>query len=491
MRRAAAVLLTLLAAGTAGCGSDEEIGSAGSGTPAKVQPARAPETTETIEQAADRVAEATSSGDCDRILALVPLSRQAAADPAQCETVRGLAEYEAAGSEAYGGAGVIDFSGNGVAPLTGIFIVDGDGLYHLAFIDTARGEPSAGTPFTPGFDAAARDTVEALREGDCSAFAEVLSPTYGPQGDVADQCTYLSNEPLADLLASHPDTEPERLGGNGNHAFYAIRAPEATYTLILVREPGAAGEPPDYRFVSAYPTGTATVDTASPLESVDEAVDRIDQRLASPDCDDVYSLSVSSRRPASDLPAVCEGYRALEPLSPADAESFPGGGVIDYTEGELHAATAVLVLDADGRYHLGFVDPFTAESSVGTPFDPRFDAAARNALDALRDRDCAAFREVASGRYGPGTGEGACLYVENNPLTPLLQTTPQAGAERLGGNGDYAFYEVAGRDAAYVMVLAREPDEVKPGVPALPAGAPEYGYVDTFATTTRLPPSGD
>ena len=117
------------------------------------------------------------------------------------------------------------------------FILDADGLYHLALVDPVRTEPSVGTNFNPEFDAAAEDAISALRRKDCDDFLRTAVRQYGPgAASPAEICAYVSTNPLAALLAEYPEAIPRRLGGNGSFAFYAVASPSAHFTVVLARE---------------------------------------------------------------------------------------------------------------------------------------------------------------------------------------------------------------------------------------------------------------
>jgi hypothetical protein len=97
-------------------------------------------------------------------------------------------------------------------------------------------------------------------------------------------------------------------------------------------------------------------------------------------------------------------------------------------------------------------------------------------------------------RFGSGSApDQVCTFLDNSALTQFLAANPSARPVRLGGNQDYAFYAVSGRDANFTMVMARESSAgVAQGTPDLPTGAPEYGFVDAYQTNPgpKPPPQG-
>jgi hypothetical protein len=226
-----------------------------------------------------------------------------------------------------------------------------------------------------------------------------------------------------------------------------------------------------------------------PRETIGEAVKRISATISSHDCDQINRLTALSRQYDA-----CSGLQGLAPVPVTGSASYgDGGGVIEYGSGSA-LRNAILIVDSDGLYHLPLVDPYNTEPSVGTKFASQFDAAARDAVKALRDGDCDAFKRVALARFGPGsTPELTCTYLAQSPLTQLVVRYPQSEPKLLGGNGDYAFYSVSSPEANFTMVMARESATgVAPGAPSLPSDAPEYGFVDAYQTnptTTGPPPS--
>ena len=134
-----------------------------SGAPEPLGP---PKPKESIDQAPTRINETLGSGDCDRIAKLNPLSRTTLDNPKRCAALKRLASRKATGATAYPGGGILDYA-VGPRTLAAILVVDADGLYHIALLDPFVGKPSAGTPFAPQFDAAARKVATALTRRDC------------------------------------------------------------------------------------------------------------------------------------------------------------------------------------------------------------------------------------------------------------------------------------------------------------------------------------
>ncbi len=203
------------------------------------------------------------------------------------------------------------------------------------------------------------------------------------------------------------------------------------------------------------------------------------------DCKDISQFNLSSR-PVEDKEARCEGLVSLlGGRKVLGSEEFDSGGVVDYEYGEL-GATAVFVVEDDGRFHLAYADTLLEGESVGTKPAEEFDAAADDAFAALSEADCDAFIEVANQRHGPGTAEedAICDYVDANPVPGLVESFPDLEPELLGANADYALYSLSTPDQFLTMVLGRaeDPKALSETYEPLPKDAPEFGFVDLIPT---------
>jgi hypothetical protein len=223
-------------------------------------------------------------------------------------------------------------------------------------------------------------------------------------------------------------------------------------------------------------------------ESVKDAEKNIMFLLASDDCDAINELNPVSRQEVLNTEERCESLKRLDGLKVRGAEEYgDGGAVIDFASGK-RAVSAVLIRDQDGRFHVAFIDLFRGVPSVDTKLAKQFDDAAERAVEALADKDCDAFVDVAYRRFGRGAGstEQVCPRVEQNPFASAFEAYPKAKVKRLGGNEAYAFYSVSTPGVHYTIVLAHETEKGAPkGAPPLPKGAAEYGFVDAYVTNTR------
>lgn len=233
-------------------------------------------------------------------------------------------------------------------------------------------------------------------------------------------------------------------------------------------------------------------------ETAEQAVERIEELASDGDCERIYELNPLTR-PALANEARCNSLRALAGL-PVEGVATYGdvAAVVDYERGE-RTVSALLVGDSDGRFHVAFIDPFLGTPSVGTDPAPGLGRAAERGVDALRGRDCEQFLAVAYRRFGlgGGTDEEVCERVEANALPDQIQAgalddgelgaEPRWKLERLGGNGSYEFYGLRTAGSYLVVIAARQTEQGVPeGMPAeiarLPAGAPEYGFLDLIRT---------
>ncbi|MDQ2675388.1 MAG: hypothetical protein M3Y34_01145, partial [Actinomycetota bacterium] len=237
--------------------------------------------------------------------------------------------------------------------------------------------------------------------------------------------------------------------------------------------------------------GTATGEPEEPIapprakESIEDAAERLTRALESGNCKEILEFDLSSR-PSADEKARCEGLTTLlGGRKVLGSEEFKAGGVVDFEYGEL-GASAVLVVERDGRYHLAYVDTLLEGESAGTPAADEFDRAAADAFAALRDGDCDAFIQVANPRHGPGAAEKSaiCDYVKASPVPGLAKSFPELKPMRLGANADYALYALATPDGFWTMVLGRaeDPQMLSESYEPLPADAPEFGFVDLIPT---------
>jgi hypothetical protein len=222
-----------------------------------------------------------------------------------------------------------------------------------------------------------------------------------------------------------------------------------------------------------------------PKESINQASTRINETLGSSDCDRIAKLNPLSRT-TLDNPKRCAALKRLASLEATGAAAYPGGGILDYAVGPRTLA-AILVVDSDGLYHVALLDPFVGKPSIGTPFAPQFDAAARKVAKALARRDCQGFLAVASRQIGPGTLNRKQLCpLPKNPFSVIGDQFPSAKPKRLGGNADFAFYSYGTAGVNYTLLFARQSNAgLPPTLPKVPKGAATYSYLAAYPTNKK------
>lgn len=271
---------------TAGCGGEEE--PAGTETEASTtapepEVAEAPEIAgermkpvkakETLAQAVERIQKTVESGDCKKIAAIFPVSRESTDQQADCDFLTAALNGEVIGFQEFGGGGLIDLQGPDNGDGTAVTILDSDGRHHVSFVDTflAGGTVGTDTEFEPdpGIDKVAEAAVDALQEEDCEAFQNLTHKRFGvgASPDESQICTFVKDSSVREALEEFPKTEVESLGGNDEYGFYGLETPAGNQTFIVAvqEDPETLPEgfeplPEDARkfgFVTIYPTYTA------------------------------------------------------------------------------------------------------------------------------------------------------------------------------------------------------------------------------------------
>src|SRR5262245_46994004 len=264
---AVAAVLAIAAAGCNSSSSSDDGATDPAAATARAKLQGPPAMSESIDEAIQRIDEVVSSGDCEQIDALNPLSRPQLANPSRCEVLKSLAGLQPRGAAAYGdAAAVVDYA-RGDRTVSVLFVGDRDGLFHVAYVDAFRGTPSVGTKPVHELDIAAERAVRALRRHDCAAFLEAAYRRFGFAGaDDAEVCARVKRNPLAEL-APHGKVRLDRLGGNAQYAFYGLATRNSYLTLIAAHQT-EAGVPetmperiaalpkgaPAYGFVDAFQT---------------------------------------------------------------------------------------------------------------------------------------------------------------------------------------------------------------------------------------------
>ena len=126
-------------------------------------------------------------------------------------------------------------------------------------------------------------------------------------------------------------------------------------------------------------------------------------------------------------------------------EEFGGGGVIDFVTEDGIGSTAAVILDADGRFHVAFVDGYLGgeASAPAAPTDGMGRGGAGDARRAGAGRlRCVHPDRSPSVRPGLLPDEAdTCAFVEASSVPSTSQAaTQRQKLKSLGANADYAFY---------------------------------------------------
>lgn len=193
-----------------------------------------------------------------------------------------------------------------------------------------------------------------------------------------------------------------------------------------------------------------------PVEHADAAVSRVRRAVETGKCASVEHLLHSVYGELR--PAACASVRLeLGGFEDARVSAHGTGAVVDYKAFPGRRRVMVLVLDADRRYALAFVDE-TRERSIGTRRPGGSDTAARAFVAALRGSACGAVLRVVDRQLGMGTGTDrqVCRRVSDEPVRRELRERPGARPVALGGNGVVAFYGLRTSPRRYyTLVLVR------------------------------------
>jgi hypothetical protein len=236
--RLLAIAAALLCAAAVGaCGGDDDEGP------------DAPKPAESIKQFEARLKTAVAAipSQCDAVEQFN--ARAGFQLPCDRKTAKLFANFEITGSKAYGTGGVIEFKDAEVKDGIGAYTVaiGEDGKYQItgpispilpktSLPDEAR-DPDK-------MDDAAEEMVGAIRANDCNRFyAAVITPEGLPKDQACRQELTEAYGPLRAELTKHKDAKPERIGGNDQFMFYALRTGEQYRTLIVSRTAPGAPKP--------------------------------------------------------------------------------------------------------------------------------------------------------------------------------------------------------------------------------------------------------
>jgi hypothetical protein len=220
--------------------------------------AAGPPARDSVGAAISRIQSALATPGCSTPLRALLHSSYGKANPQRaCTYVRkSLGTFKSPRGMAYGSAAEID-AGTGYAiPATVVLALDGDGRFHIVFVEFNYG--SIGSKPNPVFTKNARAAVAAIRTGDCGGFLKVAYRAFGlGGGSDSAVCSRLPGNSLHRALAADPKAKLKNLGGNSLHAFYGISAGGRYWTIVMAQQTPSASLPVDaarYAFVDAYPS---------------------------------------------------------------------------------------------------------------------------------------------------------------------------------------------------------------------------------------------
>lgn len=125
------------------------------------------------------------------------------------------------------------------------------------------------------------------------------------------------------------------------------------------------------------------------------------------------------------------------------AKEYGTGAIVDYKSGaESDGAAMVLFVSPDRNWGVGRFGVLTKPSTSTSDAETRagFDKAVAAYLAAIRERDCAAFFDVAFYAGAPEKQVCKNAFPQTKRLAKWLKANPSAKPVYEGGNGTYGFY---------------------------------------------------
>ncbi len=220
---------------------------------------------------------------------------------------------------------------------------------------------------------------------------------------------------------------------------------------------------------------TQTSDIGAAEESFGEAVARIEDALASDDCDQIASIAWGAGEGLSDQQTAdqCEVLKTrLGSEPPAQTVAMGvAGGVLAFTPPDRKVTRAVLIADTDGALRPVFYDYVPASDKLTERGKPApFARAAEKALKAMGKGDCDALAAVS---HFVHPREWVCEMAKGS-LAEAVKAKDRK-LEPLGVSSDYALFGIQGNNVHWVMVMARQPETSKSAAHGYPKKkAPAY-----------------
>ncbi|HEX2162169.1 MAG TPA: hypothetical protein VHF88_10165 [Thermoleophilaceae bacterium] len=185
---------------------------------------------------------------------------------------------------------------------------------------------------------------------------------------------------------------------------------------------------------------------AAASEPEDVFIERMAKLLettsAKKDCAQLEEINVRSFTrfpcpPAKDL------RKSMASFEVVDTEDYGTGAVIDYKSGKAEDGAAIVLFVApDRNWGIGRFGLIT-EPSIGTSDEESrsgYAEAVDKYLDAVRDRDCAAFKEVTFHADADQAEICETSFAGTEDLAKRLKADPSAEPIYQGGNRTYGFF---------------------------------------------------
>ena len=197
-------------------------------------------------------------------------------------------------------------------------------------------------------------------------------------------------------------------------------------------------------------------------ETFDEAVARIEEALASDDCDDISALAWGGGGDLApkDVENRCAAIqKRFGTDGPTQAVAMGvAGGVVEFEPADRKATRAVLVADNDGLLRPIFFDYVNpdADDLAERGNGKLFTKAAEKSLRAMVKGDCDALAAVS---HHERPRDWVCSVAEGSLAKELERKDRKLVP--LGVSSDYALFGIQGGSVHWVVVMARQPKAVK------------------------------
>lgn len=137
--------------------------------------------------------------------------------------------------------------------------------------------------------------------------------------------------------------------------------------------------------------------------------------------------------------------RSMRTFKVVGAKEYGTGAVVDYKSGKLPGgATILLFVAPDRNWGVSRFGVVTKPSTRTDDDDSRehFEETVASYLDAVRTRDCAAYRKVAFANGEKGRKACGEVFEGTAPLAKRLKANPDVEPEYQGGNATYGFFKL-------------------------------------------------